>query len=157
VRLRKEYILIALGAAIVIYLVAGAVYNFFLSEEQKIKNLFHEMKSDVESGQVLGFGEHFTKDASIQYGDFEMDVRGLVATLFRICQSYGEMSISFSELLVELKGDSEAVVTFGGEALEKGRNRVGRFEGTARLRRESGDWRVYNATGRERNNPRLGF
>jgi hypothetical protein len=157
VKLRKEHILIALGAAIVIYLVVNGIYNFFLSEEQKIKGLFYDMKSDIESCQVLGFGQYFTEDASVQYGDFELDVQGLVATLFRICQTHGEMSISYSELLVELKGDGEAIVTFGGEAQETGRRRVGRFEGTARLRKADGDWKVYSATGRERKNPRMGF
>jgi hypothetical protein len=75
VKLQKKHFLIVLAGAIVIYLIINGIYNYFLSEEQKIKNLFYEMASDIEEKSVLGFGSYFTKDATIRYHEFEMTPR----------------------------------------------------------------------------------
>lgn len=155
-KLQKKHILILLAGAIGLYILVTALYNYFLSEEQKVKNLFYSMASDIESKSVLGFGAYFTGDAKIRYYALEMDAKQIGPFLFARLRDYEKVSISFSELSVELK-ESEAVVTFGGDARDTKRGSVGSFEGTARLRREDGDWKVYDATGRQQRKPKLVF
>ncbi len=155
-RWQKRYSLIVLAAAIGIYFLVNALYNYFLSEEQKVKNVFYSMASDIEDRSVLGFGAYFTQDAKIRYYALEMDPKQIGPFLFAQLREYDEVKISFSELSVELK-NNEAVVTFGGDAKDTRRSRVGSFEGTAKLRKEDGDWKVYDATGRQQRKPKLVF
>ena len=151
-KLQKQHILIILAGAIGIYFLINALYNFFLSEEQKVKNVFYSMASDIESKSVLGFGAYFTEDAIIRYLALEMNPKQIGPFLFARLRDYDDIEISFSELSVELKGN-EAVVTFGGTARAKKRRTVGSLEGTVRLRKENGEWKVYDATGRQQRKP----
>jgi hypothetical protein len=155
-KLQKKHILTGLAAAIGIYFLISAVYNYLLSEEQKVKNLFYSMASDIESRSVLGFGAYFTGDAKVRYYALEMDAKQIGPFLSARLRDYEKVSISFSELSVEFK-DNEAVVTFGGDARDVKRGSVGSFEGTARLRREDGNWKVYDATGRQQRKSKLVF
>lgn len=151
-KLQKKHILIGLAGAIGIYFLVNALYNFFLSEEQKVKKVFYSMASDIESKSVLGFGAYFTDDAKIRYHALEMDPKQIGPFLFARLRDYDDIKVSFSELSVELK-NNEAVVTFGGSARAAKQRTVGSFEGTARLRKIDGDWRVFDATGRQQRKP----
>jgi hypothetical protein len=152
VRLQKKHILTVLGTAIGIYFLVNALYNYFLSEEQKVKNVFYSMASDIEAKSVLGFGAYFTEDAKIRYYAYELNPKQIGPFLFARLRDYEDMSVSFSELSVELKND-EAVVTFGVSARSGKSGRMGSVEGTARLRKENGNWKIYDATGRQRRKP----
>lgn len=156
-KLQKSHILIGLAGAVVIYLIVNGIYNYLLSEEQKIKSLFYQMASDIEEGDVLGFGSYFTKGAVVRYQDLEITCRQVGPLLWRRRQAYGDLSITFKQLAVELKGD-EAIVTFIAEVVDAGSGtgrRRGGFEGTARLRKVDGEWKLYEATGREHSRPRV--
>jgi hypothetical protein len=153
-RLRKEHILVIFAAAIVIYLVANGIYNYMLSEEQKVKNLFYDMASDIESRDVLGFGDYFTRDAVIRYHEFELSRREIGVFMFKQVQMQKSLKITFSELSVELRED-EAVVTFVGDAIDVSARTRGSFQGTVKLRKEDGEWKIYDATGREHKRPKL--
>ena len=155
-RLQRKHILIGLAAAIAVYLAVNGIYNYFLSEEQKIKNLFHQMASDIEEKNALGFGKYFTKDASIRYSGFDMTSGEIGPFLWRLLQSYKEIKITFSELSVELKGE-QAVVTFVGDAVDTVARTRSSFEGTARLRKVEGEWKVYDVAGRQHRRPRMIF
>lgn len=151
-KLQRKHILLGLAGAIGVYFLATAIYNYFLSEEQKVKNVFYSMASDIENKSVLGFGAYFTEDAKIRYLALEMNPKQIGPFLFARLREYDDVEVSFSELSVELK-ESEAVVTFGGTAKARKRRTVGSFEGTARLRKVDGDWKVFDATGRQQRKP----
>lgn len=155
-RLGKTHILIGLVAAIAIYLVVNGIYNYLLSEEQKIKNVLESMKSDIEDGDVLGFSDYFTRDADIRYLEFDVSPNQVGLFIARLTKNYKKLEIKFTELSVEIKGE-QAVVTFAGEAAEAGRRTGGLFEGTAKLRKVEGEWKIFDATGRERRRPRMVF
>jgi len=156
VTLGKKHILIGLAAAIGIYLAASAIYNSFLSEEQKIKNVFHQMASDVENKEVLGFGGYFTREASIRYRDFGMSPREIGPFLWRLLQSYEGLEVTFSELSVEINGEQAAVI-FAGKAVDTKQRTKGEFEGSAKLRKVEGEWKIHDAAGREHRRPTLRF
>ena len=151
-KLQKQHILIILAGAIGIYFLVNTLYNYFLSEEQKVKNVFYSMASDIESKSVLGFGAYFTEDARIRYHALEMDPKQIGPFLFARMRDYKEIEISFNELSVEFK-DNEAVVTFGGSARAEKRRTVGSFIGTARLRKIDGEWKILDATGKQQRKP----
>ncbi len=151
-RFQKHHVVIGLVAAVVLYLIVNGIYNFLLSEEQKVKNLFYQMASDVEDKDFLGFGDYFTSDAVVYYGDHGIQKANIVPFMIGIMRSYEKLKISFTEISVELKG-GQAVVTFAGDAVEAKLKTRGSFEGTAKLRKVDGEWKVYNATGRRQRRP----
>lgn len=155
-RLGRNHILIGLAVVIGIYLAISGIYNYLLSEEQKIKNIFYEMAGDIEEKSVLDFGDYFTKDARIHYLDQPIKAEHIGPFLWRLVQNYKEIDVTFSELSVELDGD-RAVVTFAGDAIDSKRRTGGSFEGTAKLRKVEGEWKVYDATGRQHRRPKTVF
>jgi hypothetical protein len=112
------------------------------------------MASDIEEKSVLGFGSYFTKDATIRYHEFEMTPREIGPFLFQQTRMQQALKIIFHELSVELQGD-KAVVTFVGDAIDVGQRSRGSFEGTVKLRKVDGKWKIYDATGREHKRPKL--
>ncbi len=155
-RLGRNHILIGLAAALGIYLAVCGIYNYFLSEEQKVKNLFYEMASDIEGKSVLGFSEYFTKDAKIHYRDQPVKAEDIGRVLWALVRSYKEIEVTFSELSIELEG-AQAVVTFAGDVTDPKQRTGGSFEGTARLRKVEGEWKIFDATGRQHRRPKMVF
>lgn len=153
-KLQKSHIIIGLAVAIAIYLIINGIYNYLLSDEQKIKNLFYQMASDIEDRDVLDFGAYFTEDALVRYHDLEIKRSQIGPVLWRQRQAYGDIEITFSELKVELKGE-EALVTFTVDSTDTKNRRRASLEGTARLRKVDGEWKVYSAFGRQHNRPRV--
>ena len=152
-KFRKQHIVIVLIAAFALYLVIGGVYNFLISEEQKIKNLFYEMAEDIEERDVLGFADYFTETGGVTYRDNRIDRNLIVPFLIKVLRPLGDLKISLGELTVEVKGE-HATVTFSGYVDDLQTRSRGFFEGSSQLRKVEGEWKLQSATAGQQRRPR---
>jgi len=156
-RLQKHHIIIGFISVIVLYFVANGIYNYFLSEEQKIKRLFSQMASDIEEKDVLGFGGYFASDAQVHYRGIDIPANQIGFFLRGQLERRNNLKVSYKELAIELKENGKAIVTFIAEATNMVERTRGAIEGTVKLIKKDNEWKVQDVVGREHRTPRMQF